>query len=206
MRNINLNDPKDRQWVFLVTLNMWLGDRMKRFLETYPENKLFYAGGPAQFVLCHGNVWPLEGGSTIEAGNFIRGPIGCCYGNAIVNAARFGLRYVEGYAMTPYEHIAQHAWNTDEKGNLIECTWPVPGLIYVGVEFSVERADDCTWIGDATVLDDYKRGWPLLKQQWKGEQEGIVWPKSTRLEMMRGTIPIPNSYEEFVNTLEGGRV
>ena len=35
--------------------------------------------------------------------------------------------------------------------------------------FSAARAHDCTWHGDATVLDDFNRGWPLLREPWAGE-------------------------------------
>jgi hypothetical protein len=31
------------------------------------------------------------------------------------------------------------------------------------------RADDATWYGDGSVLDDYKRRWSLFREPWLGE-------------------------------------
>ena len=81
-----------------------------------------------------------------------------CFANAIIIAAHRGWRYVEGYALAVIP--VQHAWVLDHRGRLCEVTWPTPGRAYLGVEFAVERADDATWTGDASVLDDYKRRWP----------------------------------------------
>jgi hypothetical protein len=50
-----------------------------------------------------------------------------------------------------------------------EVTTPLPGLAYFGMPFSVERADDTTWWGDASVLDDWKRNHSLLCQPSQGE-------------------------------------
>ncbi|MFL5313056.1 MAG: hypothetical protein ACJ79H_21700 [Myxococcales bacterium] len=60
-----------------------------------------------------------------------------------------------------------------------------PGAAYVGVRFSVERADDCTWNGDACVIDDRNRDWPLFRERWHGEPADIEWPYSPRLEALR---------------------
>ena len=40
---------------------------------------------------------------------------------------------------------------------------------YQGTPFTVARAYDCSWHGDACVLDDFNRGWPILRERWPGE-------------------------------------
>ena len=116
-----------------------------------------------------------------------------CYGNAIWMAEAFGLSYVEGFAWTGYFPI-HHAWNADADGNLIDVTWraeegglriPMPNSAYLGVRFSVDRADDATWNGDGTVLDDWRRDWPLLRQEWTGEDDSIEYESSPLLVAMR---------------------
>lgn len=120
-----------------------------------------------------------------------------CFGNAIDMAVVHGLAYVEGYATNDLVGglPVHHAWNVDPMGNLHDVTWgywsklgqhALPqGAAYLGVEFSLERADDATWNGDATVLDDHRRHWPILREPWKGEDHSIMWPRSTRLEALR---------------------
>lgn len=123
-----------------------------------------------------------------------RGPLGMCFGNAIQAAVLHGLPYVEGFAVPAPGHIpVHHAWNAGPGGTAIDLTWrawhdsgeeaAIPGA-YVGVEFSVERADDATWNGDASVLDDYRRGWPVFRRPWAGEPDGAEWPPSPRLRAL----------------------
>ena len=105
-----------------------------------------------------------------------------CFGNAIKLAAQYGLRYCEGVALSPKGEVIAHGWNLDDKGLLVDSTWCKTGLVYIGVEFSLERADDATWNGDASVLADEHRGFPLFRQRWTGEDPAIVWPYSDRIE------------------------
>lgn len=120
-----------------------------------------------------------------------------CFGNAIDAAVLHGLRYVEGYAASAVvpDMPIHHAWNLDPDGQLVDVTWgawdgtgrcvvPV-GAAYLGVEFSVERADEATWDGDASVLDDFRRDWPLFRVPWRGEPDGEEWEPSPRLEALR---------------------
>jgi hypothetical protein len=76
----------------------------------------------------------------------------------------------------------QHAWCEDQTGCPVEVTWPWPGRAYRGCRFDAGRADDATWDGDANVLDDSYRGWPLLREPWRGEQD---WEWSDRLRAYR---------------------
>jgi hypothetical protein len=160
--------------------------------------------GPADFVLQHGRWFRLL---PYPAG-YPSLPPKVCYGNSIAMASGYfphtGLRYVEGFALFPcvvaynlnsksplvlpdpaQAMPVSHAWNTDAQGRLIDATWCNGALAYRGVEFSLERADDCCWNGDGCVLDDRHRGWPLLRERWQGEPAGLVWPRSPRLEALR---------------------
>jgi hypothetical protein len=107
-----------------------------------------------------------------------------CYGNALVIAATRGLRYFEGYALTPQMDAWQHAWNADASG-LIDSTWMNTGLAYLGVEFSLDRADDAIWNRDGCVLEDSDRHRDIYRERWPGETWTLVWPPSPRLDALR---------------------
>jgi hypothetical protein len=119
-----------------------------------------------------------------------------CFANALNCALVYpGWTYVEGYALEPLTRMPiHHAWGLDERGRAIELTWRVPGLAYLGVPFAVERADDCSWVGDATVLDDYRRAWPLLRERWQGEPGDV--PRSDRLRALAVTLPFSPLFAE----------
>lgn len=123
--------------------------------------------GPTDFVLQHGRWWrpvPLPAGVR-------EGAPRKCFGNAIAIAALHNLRYVEGWALPVGSNLpVHHGWNADAAGNAVDVTWIPPGAVYLGVEFALWRADDATWNGDASVLNDYIRRFPLLRQRWQGEQ------------------------------------
>jgi hypothetical protein len=143
---------------------------------------------PIDFLLQHGQWYrPRSCPPDIQ-----KGLPKCCYGNAIIAAVRYELRYVEGFAcldLGEEARVFHHAWCTNAAGQLFEVTWPESGLAYYGVEFSVERADDCTWNGDACVLWDHSREYPLLREPWSGEVWPQAWPESPRLAMIRATNP-----------------
>lgn len=98
-----------------------------------------------------------------------------CYGNSLIVATAIQAPYVEGYALLhlPPEapQVFPHAW-VAEGALALELTWPVPGLAYLGVQFAIERADEAIWYGDGAILQDHKRGWPILQQHWQGEPPG----------------------------------
>lgn len=108
-----------------------------------------------------------------------------CYGNAITLAGRCGLKYIEGVALAPTGEIISHGWNADAGDELVDSTWLNTGLVYLGVEFSIERADDATWNGDSHVLNDEAHNYPVFRQPWQGEDYGIKWPYSDRIEAYR---------------------
>lgn len=151
--------------------------------------------GAGDFLLQHGTFFTR----VAEIPEPHRAPRGFCYGSAIAAAGKYGEKYFEGVALAPVCEstrvreseqgiLAMHAWNVhpDRPNLVIDRTWwDAPGAIYCGVEFSVERADDCTWNGDACVLHDNLRGFPLFRQRWNGEPAGLVWPVSERLEIIR---------------------
>lgn len=142
---------------------------------------LFYRNA-ADFVLRHGDWYepaPLPPG--------VRpGLPRLCFGNAIANCIRFhDWLYVEGFALTPEGLPFHHAWNLDAGNMLRDTTWQNRGLAYLGVVFALGRADDATWNGDASVLDDRHRGFPLFRQPWRGEDWNRVWPPSEALILAR---------------------
>ncbi len=127
------------------------------------------------FVLQHGRFYRAPA----YPKSYPRGAPKQCFGNALVYACQRGWRYVEGFALAPKINLPfHHAWNVDEKGDAWDTTWRNTGLAYLGVEFSTGRADDATWNGDSTVLDDWHRGWPLFKERWQGEDWDRVWEPS----------------------------
>jgi hypothetical protein len=138
------------------------------------------------FLAQHG----IEYKPTLWPGGYKQGAPRMCYGNAIVGGAVYGLRYVEGITLSPHGIATPHAWNLSAEGELLDLTWLNTGLVYIGVEFSLERADDATWNGDACVLDDWKRRWPLFRKPWAGENYNLTWPASDRLAALRS----PNKY------------
>lgn len=140
------------------------------------ERRLAYRG-PADFVLREGQVYrPRQTPDLVGAPR-------ACYGNSIALAAIYGFRYVEGYAVDPglARTVIHHAWNLDDDGLLVDSTWANCGLAYLGVEFALGRADDATWNGDATTLDDHNRGWPVLREPWPGEDFERAWEPSEML-------------------------
>lgn len=151
--------------------------------ERADELGLAYAG-PADFVLSEGRWWPVESG--LPPGVPMYGAPRACFGNCIYAATVWDLRYVQGYALGLDNDgtlaAIPHAWVADASGRAWDLTWRPPGWAYLGVEFSVERADDATWNGDAETIDDRERGWPLLREPWGRECEpDPAWPPSPSL-------------------------
>jgi hypothetical protein len=152
----------------------WLGVRRDRT----PYRKALAYRGPHDFVLQHGERHLVQRSPMMGAPRV-------CFGNAFAVSYSVGGRYVEGYAIPlPFAEPVHHAW-VQLDGRYFELTWPSPGLAYHGVEFRPERADDCTWNGDASVLDDFRRGWPLLQEPWQGEDWEAQWPDNERLQIIR---------------------
>jgi len=171
---------------------------MNRALEmlrdNFPATEELHYRGPADFVLQHGEHWAPR------PHRFELGGANICYGNAILGALRYGLRYVEGYGICHYRLdpegpvIMPHAWNVDRRNRVVDLTWTtdrifregrVDAMAYCGVEFSIERADHASWINDACILVDPEHGWPLLREPWRGEDRTIQWETSGLLELER---------------------
>lgn len=170
----------------------WEIRRYLRILrDAWPESQSERFGlvyrGPADFVLQEGRWWKPE---PTPAG-MRRGIPKACYGTSIAGALLYGLRYVQGYAVSPVTagFVVPHAWNADANGNVVDLTWNPVGAAYLGVEFSVERADDATWNGDAEVINDYQRRWPLLRERWRGEldEPDPSWEPSPMILAWRAT-------------------
>jgi hypothetical protein len=156
--------------------------QLKLMLATQQEVEGLCYRSPADFVMKHGKVYTPQR----LPGQYDYLAPRACYGNAVIMAERHGLPYVEGYAMTALHDIPMlHAWNVDPEGRVIDTTWREAGVAYLGVEFALGRADDCTWNGNATVLSDWRRGFPLFREPWQGEPPGKVWKPSEGLIRMR---------------------
>lgn len=140
--------------------------------------------GPADFLLQHGRWWrPADLPEGVELG-----APRACFGNAMNASIVHGLRYVQGYALPASSPLpVPHAWGADDDGHALEVTWSQQGRAYLGVEFSPERADDATWNGDADILDDFHRGWPVLRERWRGElpEPDPSWAPSPMLLALR---------------------
>lgn len=110
-----------------------------------------------------------------------------CYGNCIVQSAIDPtLRYVEGLALSSIGFPTAHAWLTKDGQTALDPTWIKYGVgtAYFGVEFATRRAWEACWDGDASVLDDWKRGFDIYKQEWTGE-DSKLWLPLTVGEMYR---------------------
>lgn len=140
---------------------------------------LFTYLGMEHFLLEHGRWYEPRPWSD----EYREGAPRNCFANAMMFGDSEGLRYVEGVALSVIP--VHHGWNADADGNLIDSTWQNSGLAYFGVEFSVGRADDAIWNGDATVLDDWQRRHPLYRQPWPGEDYSLVWKPSKGLRAWR---------------------
>lgn len=199
-----------------AALAAWIDDTVA---EWRPVPGLLYAG-PADFVRRHGRWY--------DVARTAPGAPRLCYANAIGYAVAFGWAYVEGYAMVPLtpgssrtvapgvvmrmaagDEVVQHAWCVDDAGRPVEVTWPVPGRAYRGVAFAAERADDATWNGDATVLDDFHRGWPLLRREWPPDGDpgdvGIDDAARARLTLV-AALARRNAAAAATETLPRGRI
>jgi hypothetical protein len=146
-----------------------------------PEGFHYY--GAEDFLLQHGkwfDVGPIRKDVKVGAQKQ-------CFGNSIMLAGTRDWKYIEGYAVAPIGKYGafpvHHGWNLDETGALVDSTWMNTGLCYFGVEFSLERADDATWEGDACVLEDWQRHFPIFRKPWTGEDNSI--PASKRVELLR---------------------
>jgi hypothetical protein len=154
--------------------------------------------GPEDFVLQHGRYYRPAPFSGYKQGAPLQ-----CFGNAMVLAATHGLGYVEGFVVAPDDgKIILHGWNEDPTGHLVDVTWCNAGVAYLGVRFSVERADDAGWNGDGCVLNDEHRNYPIYQQPWQGEDYARQWPHSDRLEALQRRPPtgqIPRSVQQWLS-------
>ena len=157
-------------------------EQMKRMRSTMGVANEFVYKGQEHFLLEHGQWYEIQPWSD----QFDQGAPKQCFANALFLATMNPeLRYVEGFACTgtlsgfPFEH----GWNIDQSGKVIDCTWCNTGSLYFGVEFSAGRADDAIWNGDSRVLDDYRRGHPLFRQPWLGEDYTLEWEESEGMRL-----------------------
>lgn len=151
--------------------------------ETPPEGYTY--AGLEDFLIREGTWYeprPLPSGIST-------GTPRCCFQNALVLAILHGFAYIEGLAV-PDIGIplpALHAWNLTPEGQLVDNTWADPGLAYIGVPFTIGRADRSVWFDNASVLDNPRRAHDIYRFPWHGEKH-ILWPTSPyrkKLERMK---------------------
>jgi hypothetical protein len=150
-----------------------------------PVGIIYY--GSEDFVLQHG-VWheviPMPVKVNVGSPKH-------CFGNALALAAVRGYKYIEGFALSDRAAglAYHHAWNLDEQSRLIDNTWMNQGDAYLGVEFSVGRADSATWFDNASVLDNYGNRYQLYRRRWTGEVHSLKWRRSKILKKaLRGEL------------------
>jgi hypothetical protein len=116
-----------------------------------------------------------------------RGAPKSCFGNALYLAATLGYRYIEGMAIPDISvPIAMHhGWNLTRDGVLVDNTWMNTGLAYLGVEFSVGRADNAMWFDDGCVLDNPRSRFKIYREPWTGENFNLVWRKSKHVRQLK---------------------
>jgi hypothetical protein len=147
--------------------------------------------GMEDFLLQHG-VWYRPAAGMIPPR---QGAPKSCFGNALWNAALYKVPYIEGVALPGVSIIngvalpslntprlpVHHGWNLDCDGELCDTTWMNHGLAYLGVEFSVGRADNATWFDDGSVLDNPRNQFKIYREPWTGENFNLVWRQSKPL-------------------------
>lgn len=130
---------------------------------------------PFDFLLQHGQWFTPRPRPT----HVMRGTPKRCYGNSLLAADRYRLVYCEGYALLDLGEGGiplEHGWCCEADGQLVEVTTAEPWGAYFGIPFHTGRAADAAWVGNANILNDYRRHHPLLRQRWTGEDWTRVWP------------------------------
>ena len=142
---------------------------------------------PYDLVLTHGQPYRPRILEPTRRGHAKR-----CFANAILAALTPDQHaiYIEGYALLSVGGqppvMFNHAWvEVPDTGKAYELTWPIAGLAYLGIAFSAERAHEATWYGDGSVMQDAKRGYPLLQQPWVSEEGYCHAPADFWITCMR---------------------
>jgi hypothetical protein len=157
---------------------------MRRNLENHSE---YTYCGMEDFLLQHGKFYEPRPWRP----RYVRGAPKSCFGNSILLGTLQNLHYIEGVAFQRDISFGfHHAWNVDDKDNLIDNTWLNNGLAYLGVEFAIGRADRATWDDDGTVLDNPRRRFDIYKHPWTGEDFSKDWGRSESLKVLDSIDPL----------------
>ncbi len=125
----------------------------------FPRPDGFHYLGMEDFLLQHGRWYtPQPLPSTVK-----RLRIKECFRNSLMTACEHGYKYVEGLAFGCVMPV-HHAWNVDDKGNVIDTTWE-SGEAYFGVEFPIKLVLSKMRDG-MTPLDDWK-SWEVYRKPWE---------------------------------------
>ncbi|WP_329072528.1 hypothetical protein [Amycolatopsis sp. NBC_01480] len=90
---------------------------------------------------------------------------GLCFANAAQHAARFGLAYVEGYALASGVVGLPHAWCAHPDGTVEDPTWNTDGHAYLGIPFTELYLREQEQRGNINQLlfEQHLNGWDLLR-------------------------------------------
>jgi hypothetical protein len=112
-------------------------------------------------LLSHGR-WFLS--APLPAGRPL-GKEGRCFANATRHAARYGLVYVEGYALASGVVGLAHAWCAHPDGTVEDPTWNTDGHAYLGIPFTEQYLREREQRGNLNQLlfEQHLHGWDLLR-------------------------------------------
>jgi hypothetical protein len=95
-----------------------------------------------------------------------RGPERACYANAAAYGSAHHLVYVEGYALTRFGLVCEHAWCVDEYAQVHDPTWQdSDGTAYLGVPFAASYLDrfDRRFLSARPLLDFHLDDYRILR-------------------------------------------
>lgn len=106
--------------------------------------------------------------SAVLAPEWLRGPLGHCFGNSMSAAALLaedGWRYCEGYAFNARHGVPfEHAWLLNSEGMAWETTWTnTTDVAYLGMSFEITDVAQALEMSETPLLfGDWDRDFQLL--------------------------------------------
>jgi hypothetical protein len=153
----------------LPQLQSRLVSQLTELAAMYTSQPTWCHNSAYSLVLWHGRWFrpaPLPAGRTL-------GSPKSCFANATRHAARHGLAYAEGFALTTAGLAVPHAWCAHRDGTVEDPTWDDDRLAYLGIAFARNylRAQAQRWNAHEVLFEQHRRGWKLFRF---GLGEGVV--------------------------------